>query len=304
MNITLRQLRGFITGARSSTFSAAAARLGVTQPGFSLLIRQLETELGLQLFSRTTRHVALTPAGEEFRARIERVMKDLDDIYRDMRDMADGQRGHVTLGVISSVAAGFLPEALQALSLTHPGISVTIREDDAVPLAEATLNSEVDFAVSALTNVQDLLSFAPIFDDQLIAVFSEGDPVLDAAALTWRLIANRPYIAIIRQSSVHRVVQEALHVAKVELEPVYEVRSVPTAIHLVKAGMGFTIMPDLSVDSVRLDGLVTRPIVDPAAFRRVGILTHRHRPHTPAGSAVAKALVKAASERQRQISKH
>jgi LysR family carnitine catabolism transcriptional activator len=298
MNITLRQLRGFLIGARSGSFSAAAAKLGVTQPGFSLLIRQLEAELGLKLFSRTTRHIELTPAGEEFRVKVERVLKDLDEVYRDMRDLTDRRRGHVTVGAIPSAASGLVPEALRTLAQTYAGISITIRENDALPLMECVLSGEIDFALSGLVTPHDSLSFLPILKDPLICVFPENDPVLKAAVLTWRLISHRPYIAIVRQSSVHRVVQEALHIAKVSLEPLYEVRSVPAAISLVKAGMGFAIMPELSLNNVVLDGLTKRAIVDPLAYRTVGILTHKNRPLTPAASVAAKALMETATARQ------
>jgi LysR family carnitine catabolism transcriptional activator len=134
--------------------------------------------------------------------------------------------------------------------------------------------------------------------DQLVGIFPDEDPVLDAAALTWRLIADRPYIAIARQSSVHQLVDQALQIAKVSLRPVYEVLYVATAINLVKSRMGFAIMRELALEPVNLDGLAKRPIVDPPAYRTVGILTHRRKSLTPAASVAANALLDAAERRQ------
>lgn len=297
MPITLRQLRGFLAGAASGSFSAGASKLGLTQPGFSLLIRQLEGELGVRLFDRTTRRTELTSAGEEFRPRIERLLKDLDEICRDMRDLADRNRGHVTVGAIASTTSGLLPKALRWLGQHYEGIATTIHEDDAVPLIECVLAGEVDFAVGPLVAPHELLAFQPILDDPLVCVFPENDPVLENAVLTWRLISQRPYIAIMRQSSVHQVVRRALDIAKVELDTVYEVKTVPAAISLVKAGLGFAIMPDLSLENVATEGLVRREIADPPALRRVGILTKRYKSLSPAAEVVAQALVQVAMER-------
>lgn len=297
MPITLRQLRGFLAGAASGSFTAGATKLGLTQPGFSLLIRQLEAELGVRLFDRTTRRSELTSAGEEFRAKIERVLKDLDEICRDMRDLADQRRGHVTVGAIASATSGLLPQALKWLGQHYGGILITIREDDALPLVECVLAGEVDFAVGPLVTPHELISFTPILDDPLICVFPENDPVLEAAVLTWRLISQRPYIAIMRQSSVHHVVRHALNIAKVELDTVYEVKTVPAAISLVKAGLGFAIMPDLSLENVAIDGLVRREIVDPPALRTVGILTKKYKSLTPAADTVVQALTQVAHDR-------
>jgi LysR family carnitine catabolism transcriptional activator len=298
MPITLRQLRGFLAAAASGSFSAGATKLGLTQPGFSLLIRQLEAELGVRLFDRTTRRIELTSAGEEFRSKIERVLKDLDEVCRDMRDLADRRRGHVTVGAIASATSGLLPKALRWLGDHYAGIQTTIHEDDAVPLVECVLASEVDFAVGPLVTPHELISLQPILDDPLICVFPENDPVLDAAVLTWRLISQRPYIAIVRQSSVHQVVRDALHIAKVDLEAVYEVRTVPAAISLVKAGLGFAIMPELSLENVAIDGLVKREIVDPPAHRTVGILTKKYKSLTPAAEVVVQALTMVAKARE------
>jgi len=298
MSITLRQLRGFLAGAASGSFSAAAMRMGVTQPGFSLLIRQLEAELGVRLFDRTTRRTELTSAGAEFRSKIERVLKDLDEVCHDMRDLADRRRGHVTVGAIASATYGLLPDALRWLGEHYRGISTTIHEDDARPLTECVLAGEVDFGVGPLVTPNDLISWQPILEDPLICVFPENDPVLSAAVLTWRLVSPRPYIAIIRQSSIHQVVRNALHIAKVELEPVYEVRTVPAAISLVKAGMGFAIMPELSLENVALDGLVKREIADPPAYRTIGILSKKEKTLTPAAEVVAQALKQVAARRQ------
>jgi len=297
MPITLRQLRGFLAGAASGSFTAGATKLGLTQPGFSLLIRQLEAELGVRLFDRTTRRSELTSAGEEFRAKIERVLKDLDEICRDMRDLADQRRGHVTVGAIASATSGLLPQALKWLGQHYGGILITIREDDALPLVECVLTGEVDFAVGPLVTPHELISFTQILDDPLICVFPENDPVLEAAVLTWRLISQRPYIAIMRQSSVHHVVRHALNIAKVELDTVYEVKTVPAAISLVKAGLGFAIMPDLSLENVAIDGLVRREIVDPPALRSVGILTKKYKSLTPAADTVVQALTQVAHDR-------
>ena len=104
-NITLRQLRAFVEVVRSAGFTAAARKLHLTQSATSLLVRELETQVGLQLIDRTTRQVALTEAGQEFLERAERILMDVDLAVANAQDLVHKRRGRVSIATSPLLAA-------------------------------------------------------------------------------------------------------------------------------------------------------------------------------------------------------
>src|SRR5512132_793945 len=112
MNVTLRQLRAFVNVAQFGVFTAAAERLHVTQSALSVMIRGLETELGLRLFDRTTRMVELTDAGREFYPIAEKTLEDLSSAVAHSRELADIKRGRVTIAATTLISSILLPRAV------------------------------------------------------------------------------------------------------------------------------------------------------------------------------------------------
>src|SRR3978361_44696 len=112
MNIKLRQLHGFVAAAAHGSFSVAARERAMPQPACSQWMRELETQLRVKLFERTTRRVELTPAGQRFLAMVQRPLDDLNDAYRYAREMAAGTRGRIVFASLPSVAFGLVTQAL------------------------------------------------------------------------------------------------------------------------------------------------------------------------------------------------
>src|SRR5262245_1670489 len=127
MGVDLHQLRIFVAVARLGNFTRAAERLGLSQPSLSLHIRQLEQDLGVRLFDRSTRSVALTPAGDDFLPTAERLLDDFQSAVAAVADLAARRRGRVAVAVLPSVAAELLPRAMAALHARHHGITVSLR---------------------------------------------------------------------------------------------------------------------------------------------------------------------------------
>lgn len=125
----LRQLRYFATVADTCHFGQAAQRLHMAQPALSQAIRQLEGELGTPLFTRTTRQVALTPAGEFLQGEARRVLDAVDDSVRGVRRIADGRLGQIRMGFTGTATLSHLPRITRALRHHLPGIAVEVHSD-------------------------------------------------------------------------------------------------------------------------------------------------------------------------------
>jgi DNA-binding transcriptional LysR family regulator len=134
----IRALRYFAAVAETGHMTRAAEQLGIQQPPLSQQIKSLERELGVLLFRRHPRGVALTDAGRLFQAEALRMLQDMDAMKQRMARVATGQSGTLTVGFTSSAAAHrFMPEALRAFRRAYPAVELQLREDNAAELTEA-----------------------------------------------------------------------------------------------------------------------------------------------------------------------
>ena len=299
MNVTLRQLRTFLVGTKSVSFSEAAGRANLSQPGFSLLIRQLETELGVKLFHRTTRRVELTQSGRELGARLEQVLEELDRALHEAGLDEARQHGHVNIGVMPSIGASIAGEVIAYMRAAHPGISLTIIDDQAIPLAHMVADNLIDFAISVAVPPEQDLTFSPLIRDRMVFVLHPTEPILREGKPEWREVFTLPYIAF-AQSSVQECVARALQTAGMTIEPVAEVKFIATATGMVRAGVGFAILPELALGMARVSDLVVLPI-SPAVTRKVGIVANNRRSLSPAAVVAREAVCRVvkAFERRR-----
>src|SRR5688500_5626984 len=127
MNITLRQLQAFCTVARLGSFTKAANALHTTQPALSVQIGQLEDALGLRLFDRTTRTVAITRVGEELLPRAERTLAELAGIVDSASGLGAKNAGRIVVAALPSVASSFLPEAIASFRAKFPNVQIVLR---------------------------------------------------------------------------------------------------------------------------------------------------------------------------------
>lgn len=276
-NFKLRQLQGFLAAAELGSFALAAMRLSMTPPAFSQLIRELESSLGVSLFDRTTRRLDLTAAGQQLLLGVRRPLQDLDHVNADMRALVQGSSGRIAFSILHSLAFGIGTRALAALHVQHPSISVQMIEDQNDVLVERVINREVDFGIGMSTRVIDELSFEPLFFDELVAVFRSGHLLSKHEVIEWTQLAEHPLILLPPKSSVRRLVEASLLITGMPRKPGHEVVSMVTAINMAAADLGVTIVPRLSLPSLRVEHMVHRPIGDPKPLRRIGIIRRSHR---------------------------
>ncbi|MDB5849120.1 MAG: LysR family transcriptional regulator [Rhodoferax sp.] len=140
----LRQLRYFVAAAQAGHMTRAAAELGIQQPPLSLQIKSLETQLGMPLFVRHPKGVALTDGGRQFLAEARRILADMEAMQQRMARVARGQLGQLAIAFTSSAAAhAFMPEALRACRSRFPDIELVLGEDNAAAITEAIAASKL-----------------------------------------------------------------------------------------------------------------------------------------------------------------
>src|SRR6202012_5145532 len=129
MNVTLRQLRVFIEVARLQSFSRAGDEIGLTQSAVSRWVRELEGEIGLKLIDRTTREVQLTDVGGNLVSSVSRLLTDLDDALREIREIGEQRRGRVVVAASPTIACRLMPQVIASCGARFPYVQFGFRDD-------------------------------------------------------------------------------------------------------------------------------------------------------------------------------
>jgi DNA-binding transcriptional LysR family regulator len=287
LNITLRQIEAFLAVARDEGFTRAGERLHLTQSAVSLLVRELERQLGLRLFDRTTRAVRLTEAGRGFHPFAEKALLELQSAIDDARDLIDLKRGRVVVAAPPLMASHLVPPVLARFRDTHPGVTLVLRDLLADEILTRVLAGEVDVGIGTFPTVDQGIESAALARDTLILVCPKGHALAKRRSVRWRDLAEHPLISLDRHSSLRPIADRALATLPTSSRPAYEVSFVTTAIGMVEAGLGVAALPSYILLSTRHAHLVTRRLVEPVVEREISVVTRRGRTLSPAAQTFA-----------------
>ncbi|WP_322022129.1 LysR substrate-binding domain-containing protein [Burkholderia sp. BCC1977] len=274
----LRQWRYFVTVADERHFGRAAERLSMTQPPLSQAIRALEDTLGVALFARTKRSVALTAVGAALLPDVRRLLASADALPPLARRLARGETGSLSLAFVSTADYGLLPSLLRAFGARYPQVRLQ--------LAEATSDVQIDELVAGRIDAGLVippvpprhaagLSYLPVEREPLVVAMPaaaapgvpEDEPVhlADLAALPLVIFPRRlapGFYDIITgcygaAGETPRIGQEAIQMQ--------------TIVSLVSAGMGVALVPQ-SLRNLRRTGVVYRPLAGDAPVVETGLV--------------------------------
>lgn len=290
---SLADLRAFAEVGQLQSFAAAAQQLHLSQPALSRRIANLEDQLGVRLFDRNTRSVALTSPGRRFLSQVQGILSELDQSLTDLHDVAQLQAGDVTVGCVFSAVHDFLPPVIQAFRAQHPKVLVRIIEEGADEVLAAVKQGEADFALN-YTGMQDSeIDFTPLLREPFVLACPAGHPLTQQRSVSWSALAEHPY-ALVSHASRNRVlIDQALaeHAGQLP-RPVCEVRHVSTLIGLVEVGLAVAIVPQLTLPQGP-SNVVGVPLDAPQITRTIGLIRRQGRSLSSAAQAFAGLLTQA-----------
>jgi DNA-binding transcriptional LysR family regulator len=295
MNITLHQLEVFIAVARYGGFTRAAERLYLSQPSLTLLVRQLEEQLQVRLFDRTTRRVELTAAGFELLPVAERMFAELALTAQNLRDLGNVRRGRVVVAALPSMSATLLPQAIALFNAQYPDVQVRLKDGVAAEVFEMVRIGQADLGVGSFSGVEPDLKLTLMTKDRMYLICREGHPLSSLSEVPWRALVDYPFVAMSVGTSVRYTTDRAFAEIGVVKAPEQEVSLLTTMFGLAKAGLAITAMPATVMRAFNVDGVVELPLVQPIVERELGFVTRRGRTPSPAANALMKS-VKQASE--------
>jgi DNA-binding transcriptional LysR family regulator len=295
MNITLRQLQAFVAVALAGSFSRAAERLHMGQSGVSVLVRELETELGLRLFDRTTRRVELTEAGREFRADAERLIAQLDQSVRHTRDLVARRRGRLAVATTPLLASALLAKVIAEFRNAFPGVQVSLadlRTDQVVARVKA---GEVDLGIGTFAPDEDGLDESHLLRDRLMLFCAADHPLARKTRPRWKDLKGLPLVTLTRESGVRGLVERCYEEAGLVARPDYELSQISTVLALVEVGLGISVLPTHALHSSRFRRVVARTLTAPEVSRDIVVVTRRGRSLPPAADDFVAILRRHAS---------
>jgi len=287
---TIRQLRAFLAVYQLKKLSAAAQKLFVTQSAVSMLIRQLEEGLETRLFDRTTRSLKATAAGEQMMVTVERILRDVDSLSADFRELATLERGRVTLAITPTLAGFLLPEAVRAFTAQHPGVRILVNDCAPDQFIARILGEHVDFGIGTPERPGPEVEVQRLMRDHLALVCRDDHPLAGARVVRWSDLAHHPLITVRPGYGVRPLIDGTAAEAGVALDVVNEVSFLSTAIWMTAAGMGASIMPSAFARAEADPSLVIKMLSSPRVARDISIVTKRGHSLSAAARAFIEAL--------------
>jgi DNA-binding transcriptional LysR family regulator len=283
MNITSRQLKAFLLTARYQSFSRAADHLFITQSGMSVLVRELEEQLGFRLFQRTTRKVTLTEFGSRFLPVADRSVVELEAAASSIGRSLASPRSTLAFGAAPFIAGDILPQAIAAFAASGARLDVRLVDAKLPVLVQLLQSGELDVALSASEHNFAGLQKAPLVGFPLVLIAAKSlpieEPVRWADAVRMRLVGYRT------ENPVRQLVDHALRAAGRHTPPEVLCNYLETQIAMVEVGSGVAVVPSFAAASCAKRDIAVYRLTDPVVSGTLYYLVKRSHKLPPGSEA-------------------
>ena len=262
MDFTSRQLRAFLLVARHRSFTRAAEALFITPSGLSLLIRELETQLGPRLFDRTTRQVALTTHGNHLLPVAKRSLEELDSAMSHIGKTAQEASQSLSIGAPPLVAANILPQAIKEFRVHRPELRIQLSDGTLTAILEGVQAGKLDVGLGIFGKVPDIRR-TPFFRFSLMVIRPDADPTLRRASTTWSALKRERLLVMTNTSPLQQFINK--HLAKAGVVPQANtlIGSLDLQIAMVEAGEGVAVIPSFGLPACRNRRVMMSRLINP-----------------------------------------
>jgi DNA-binding transcriptional LysR family regulator len=257
----LRHLRYFVTLAEELHFGKAAEKLHIAQPPLSQQIRQLEQELGFELFHRTKRSVQLTEAGQVFLGEVQQIFKQLQQAIQTGQQTNRGEIGQLVVGFVSTAAYNILPKILKDFRSLVAGVSLELHELTTDQQLEWLREGRMDVGFIRPPVEDNTFSWETIFQESLIVALPETHRLANQCDVSLRSLANEPFILFPRKLApgLYDLIISLCQQAGFSPSVAQEAIQMQTIVSLVAGEMGVAIAPE-SLQNLQRTGVVYKNI--------------------------------------------
>jgi LysR family transcriptional regulator, carnitine catabolism transcriptional activator len=293
MNLTIRQLKIFVSLAHSLSFSRTATHFHLTQPRLSKIVSQIEEVVGIKLFERTTRRVRITPEGQALLAAAVRLVDDFDGGLARLTTIARHQTQSLSVAALPTYAAVLLPSLIASLQEREPHTSIEVHDvlsDKALDLLRTRM---VDLAITSLEAFPSDLEYEEFMREHFVLVGTQTAlaraGLATATAWSEHEINRMTIISLAPGSSSFGIIDRAFKANHLSFRPFYTLSNMITIRAFIKGGLGIGLLPELSAVLLN-DSELIRVKLTGGPVRSIGIISRRNETLSPLGQGFIRAL--------------
>ncbi|MDN8615648.1 LysR family transcriptional regulator [Variovorax ginsengisoli] len=288
-NVNLKLLQTFLQVSEHSSFRVAAEKTFRSPSAVSAQVRQLEEQLGVSLFHRTTRSVRLTEEGHQLLECAQRALQEVGSGLRKIQESADVKRGRVALSCSPTIAETRLARVLAAFEQDYPGIEVSVRELTSTALFESVRRREVDFGIGPKIETSDF-SFETVLDDPFYALVPKRFISTSKSTIALSTLAGMPMLVLNTATALRGMLEATLKERNLTISNRYEFTQAQTLISMATAGLGAAILPKVALPAKLGPSVYSLRIVKPPLLRQVAVITLRGQALSPASLRLVQLL--------------
>ncbi|PTM59025.1 LysR family transcriptional regulator [Desmospora activa] len=277
-----RQIQYFIEVARREHVTEASHALHVAQSAVSRQIANLETELGVRLFVREGRNVRLTPLGRIFLEHAEAAMREIEKAKQEINEFLDPERGTIRLGFPSSLASHILPTVISSFRARYPHIGFQLRQGAFHHLIDSVVKGEVELAfIAPVPTDKGEYQGHIFFSEKLVALLPTNHELADQPALRLDQLQHQSFVLFPSGFVLNRLVVNACKQMGFEPKVSFEGEDIDAIKGLVAAGLGVTLLPEITLMDRVPRGTVKIAVSEPELNRTVGVIIPTNRDLPP-----------------------
>lgn len=244
--MNLKQLQYFLKLAETEHYRKAAESLFITEPSLNRAIREMEKELGIQLFEKRGRNIFLNKYGHLFLPYVKRSLQELERGVDLMKAYTRPDQGKITLGFIYTMGYTLVPEMIIQFQAVegNDGITFDFHQGTTAALIKELKEEKIDAALcSSVENEPDVL-FYPVAEEELVVAVPKGHPLSNRGSVSLKELEPYPVIAFDKSSGLNEMINKLLDQAQVHLKTACHVEEDNAMAGFVAAGYGVAILPD------------------------------------------------------------
>jgi len=296
MHVSSRQLLAFLEVSRLRSFSKAAEQIPMSQSGMSMLIKDLEEQMGARLFDRNPRSITLTDAGRGLLPVAQRIVQELRALGSMIEGTETAAHSRLDIAATPMVAMSLLPDIVREFSDSHPQVGVSIADVELNAVKERVLGGEADIGLGFFVKPTVGLVRQPMCRFRLMCVSPPASAeTRRRASCSWSSLRDTPLIGLPPDNPIQSLVET--HLAQIGRDQAQRqsVNFIGTIIAMVRAGLGHAIIPSFAVEECRRHGLEVSMLGHPVVNLDLYLLARRGSRLKPAAQAFASRLQVAAA---------
>ncbi len=272
-----RQLRYFIEVARQLSFSAAAEKLNVTQPTLSKMVKNLEEELDILLFDRSTKHMKLTDAGEIAFEEAQQIIGKMDNLSENLTDMMKIKKGKIKVGLPPVIGSLFFPKLIRDFRHYYPNIYIGLEEEGAKKVEKMIEEGSIDFGFSVLPINEEKLDSYPFVKSKLKLIVPADHPLANEESVPLIKLKNELFLSMQEDFAVQNRILE--HCIKAGFNPrvIYESSQWDFISEMVANGQGVAIFPEPLCRKLDSSMIKTISITEPEISWNLAVIWKKNK---------------------------